>query len=410
MSIAATLPLEDAAARVWDVVVIGAGPAGAMAAYQLARRRTDVLLVDKASFPRFKVCGCCLNVRALMALSAASLGNLVTRHGGVRLHRVHLAAWGRSAFLPLPDGAALSRETFDAALVQAAINAGAAFLPQTHASALSHNPAGNGHATRRVLLHREHHPVEVQARVILIANGLGSRLLADEPEFRAPVAPGSRIGAGTIADEAPAFYQPGTIFMASAAGGYVGLVRLEDGRLDLGAALDPHLVKRAGGLGTAATWVLADAGFPAVPAVADLPWRGTPPLTRRLLPVAYERAFVLGDAASYVEPFTGEGISWALAAGSAVAPIAQKAAQRWDPELALRWSVCYRQLIARRQRACRAVAKVLRQPLLIRGMVGVLSRLPVLAAPLIRYLNWSGKRLQAPGYRLQQAEAAVCSL
>lgn len=49
----------------YDVVVIGAGPAGSVAAYTAATQGLDVLLLDKARFPRFKVCGCCLNARAL---------------------------------------------------------------------------------------------------------------------------------------------------------------------------------------------------------------------------------------------------------------------------------------------------------------------------------------------------------
>ena len=51
------------------VAVIGAGPAGAMAAYELARRSFRVLLVDKSEFPRPKVCGCCLNGQALAIFS-----------------------------------------------------------------------------------------------------------------------------------------------------------------------------------------------------------------------------------------------------------------------------------------------------------------------------------------------------
>src|SRR5437762_947004 len=61
MTVPPTLTLADAERRVWDVVVVGAGPAGAAAARELARRSVSVLLVDKAVFPRWKVCGSCLN-------------------------------------------------------------------------------------------------------------------------------------------------------------------------------------------------------------------------------------------------------------------------------------------------------------------------------------------------------------
>src|SRR5262249_46295116 len=126
-----TLDLSTATARVWDVVVIGAGPAGSLAARELARRNCTVLLVDRAAFPRWKVCGSCLNGRALAMLDEAGLGDLPERNEAVPLSAFHLAGGGRAATVSLPGGVALSRSRFDAALVEEAIREGAAFLPQT---------------------------------------------------------------------------------------------------------------------------------------------------------------------------------------------------------------------------------------------------------------------------------------
>ena len=75
----------------------------------MARRGATVLLVDKSRFPRYKVCGCCLNGRALGVLDAVGLGGLVEGHGGLPLDTFQLAAAGRSARMKLPRGAALSR-------------------------------------------------------------------------------------------------------------------------------------------------------------------------------------------------------------------------------------------------------------------------------------------------------------
>jgi 2-polyprenyl-6-methoxyphenol hydroxylase-like FAD-dependent oxidoreductase len=175
--------------------------------------------------------------------------------------------------------------------------------------------------------------------------------------------------------------------MACAPGGYVGLVRLEDGRLDVAAAFDPAAVRAAGGPGGAAARVLAAAGWPAPEGLGALPWRGTPALTRRAPRPAAERLFALGDAAGYVEPFTGEGMGWALAAGAAVAPLAARAAAEWRPEFAGRWTRRYRRVVGRRQYACRAAAAVLRRPWLTRLAVGVLGFAPGLAAPVLRLLD-----------------------
>src|SRR3546814_3386933 len=65
-------------------------PAGALAAGQIARRGLSVLLVDKAPFGRWKVCGCCLNGAAQSALAAASLGDLPKRLAGVPLTQLRL--------------------------------------------------------------------------------------------------------------------------------------------------------------------------------------------------------------------------------------------------------------------------------------------------------------------------------
>src|SRR5262249_47965937 len=161
--------LNEAAARTWDAVVVGAGPAGSLAARQLARAGLGVLLVDRASFPRWKVCGCCLSAGALATLRAVGLGDLARERGGVPLGRVRVAAGARSSLLPLPGGMALSREAFDTALVEASLAAGASFLPRTQARAL---PAGDP-ATRPLLLSQDGGAAVVSARVLLAADGLG---------------------------------------------------------------------------------------------------------------------------------------------------------------------------------------------------------------------------------------------
>jgi flavin-dependent dehydrogenase len=381
---AVTITLDEAARRTWSVVVVGAGPAGATAARELARRGVDVLLVDRATFPRWKVCGCCLNGNALATLGHIGLGDLPARYGACSLDDMRLSAKGREARFTLTGSVSLSRETFDAALVAEATRAGAAFLPGTTAT------LANGTAmTRGVRLSNRDDQVHVAARVLLAADGLGGTLLARAGENEARPEPGARIGAGAVSATAPDFYRRGTLYMTCGAGGYLGLVRLEDGRLDLAAAFDADWLRRRGGPGAAASELLCDAGWPAPPDVQTLAWRGTPALTRQARRVAAERVFVLGDAAGYVEPFTGEGIAWALASGVAVVPLAIRAASAWQYELTREWTMRYRRVVSHRQSACRAAAAVLRHPLLTGAVVTVLSRLPSLAAPFVRHLNRS---------------------
>ncbi|VTS00283.1 nad binding site : FAD dependent oxidoreductase OS=Isosphaera pallida (strain ATCC 43644 / DSM 9630 / IS1B) GN=Isop_3154 PE=4 SV=1: Lycopene_cycl [Gemmata massiliana] len=360
-----------------DVVVIGAGPAGAVAARELARRGHSVLLVDKARFPRPKVCGCCINGAAITTLKRLGLGHAVA--SGVPLHNVTIGAGARSASVKLPGGVSLSREAFDLTLVREAVKAGAQFREGAVARIESTCP---DFATVTV----QEYEQPVRAKVVIVATGLAGREATPEA--------GSRIGAGVIvpADLVPAHFRPGTTFMATGRGGYVGLVRVEDGRLDVAAAFDVAFVKSRGGLGCAAESILNEVGWPCVPGIADLPWKGTPALTRRANKLAGERWFAIGDAAGYVEPFTGEGMAWAVASAAAVAPIAARAVHHWSDSLGREWERAYHRVIGGRQRVCRIVSRVLRSPALTGTVVRALTACPVLARPVV----WSLNRSSAP--------------
>lgn len=380
----ATIDLLEASQRTWDAVIVGAGPSGAMAARELARRGCAVLLIDRASFPRWKVCGCCLNAHALTSLNAVGLGPMIARSGAVPLTAIRLAAGGYVAEVPLRGGVSLSREAFDAALVEAAIASGAAFLPHTLASLDKQFGISE---VRWIDLQQGPMRQRVATRVVVAADGLSGKLMARAERLPTRAAPQARIGAGVMLEEGPSFYAPQRIFMVCGRGGYLGLVRLEDGRLNLAAALDPKWVRICGGPGQVAGELLAESGWPAVPRLAELNWRGTPALTRQPRRRAGERLFLIGDAAGYIEPFTGEGMAWALAAGRAAAPLAAQAAKNWHPHLARQWEARYRCLLGPRQVICRIVAAVLRSPGMTRTAVRMLARVPALATPITYYLG-----------------------
>jgi flavin-dependent dehydrogenase len=366
----------------WDAIVIGAGPAGAMAARELAAGGVRVLLVERRAFPREKVCGGCLNGHALAALHSAGLAGVIERSGGVPLQTFRIGVSGRSARLDLPIGIAVSRGRFDAELVAAAVDAGARFLPRTEARV----GAVDG-ATRLVHLGRGRDETTLRARVVLAATGLGASCLPPDAAPRTRVAGGSRVGTGCLLEDGPAEYGAGTIFMAVGRAGYAGLVRLRDGRLHIAGALRPTELRRPGGASAAAATLLAEAGFPPLPGLEAARWQGTAGLTRRTRPLADSRLFVLGDAAGYVEPFTGEGIAWALAAGRAIAPLALGAIERWEPRLGREWETLHGRVVRRRQTVCRAAAAVLRRPWLTRAAFEIIVRLPGSCGGVLHHLN-----------------------
>jgi flavin-dependent dehydrogenase len=341
-----------------------------------------VLIVDKASFPRAKVCGGCLDALALGTLKAVGLGELVDRGGAIPLYRLQLAIDKRQITFPIFESAALSRETLDSALLSTAIRAGAHFLPGTTARL--------GQAavlTRQVFFCRSSTELSAEARVVLVANGLGSKLVSREMGCRTVFRAHSYLGAGSLMTKFPASYRTGTIYMACGAGGYVGLVQVEDGTLNVAAALNPLFVKECKGLGEAAQAILQTAGFPGVPQLAAVAWRGTPLLSCSTRPVAYHRVFVVGDAAGYVEPFTGEGIGWALASAAAVAPLARRACRQWSAALIDEWSALHRRTVGTRQQICRYLTRALRYPRLARVLLAPSARWPRLAGMLAHLLQ-----------------------
>ena len=185
----------------------------------------------------------------------------------------------------------------------------------------------------------------------------------------------------------PEMDRQGTIFMAVGRRGYVGFVRLESGELNVAAAFEKSLLRNSGSPAAAASQILQESGFGAVPELHAASWQGTVSLSRRTHPIAGDRFFVLGDASGYVEPFTGEGMAWALEAGLDVAPLATRAVDRWDPSLTLAWTVIQKRNMARNQHVCRRVTSLLRWPWLTRAALEVAMRMPAVARFMIDHVN-----------------------
>jgi 2-polyprenyl-6-methoxyphenol hydroxylase-like FAD-dependent oxidoreductase len=153
------------------------------------------------------------------------------------------------------------------------------------------------------------------------------------------------------------------------------------------AAVDATAVREAGSPGAACLEILKEAGFPASADMRRAEWRGTAKLTRSTPRQAAERLFVVGDAAGYVEPFTGEGMAWAITGAVDLAAIAERGVASWSPNLIAEWEQRYRRLVLRRQWVCRSLAFGLRRPRLVRAAVPILKRVPWLARPIVRQLN-----------------------
>jgi len=308
-----------------DVGVVGAGPAGAAAALRLARLGRRVVLVDRARFPRDKVCGGCLSPLAQRELAALGI-----EAPGVPVRTLVLCARGRRGRAPVALRA-LSRRALDQLLVERAVAAGAGFRDGV----------------------REPPPA---VRTVWAAGLGGGRA---RPCY---------FGVGGVVPDAP--WPEGELWMVRGAAGYVGLVRAENDRGLVAAAVRPTRDPRA-----AVEDLLGEAGL-------DLPdgteLGATPLFPRRAARLWDEggRRLRIGDAAGYAEPFTGEGIGWALRAARLVAPLAA-ADPAANPGPA--WARTWRREIAPQQRRCRWLGAALRSE----SIAVLVSRFPALARPFL---------------------------
>jgi len=400
----ATMDLEHAAKVDWDATVIGAGPAGALAARQLAMSGLRTLLVDKSPFPRPKVCGGCISGLGLDVLRSVDLGRLVEEPAATILHRLELSAMGKRATLPLPMGAAVSRFDFDARLVHAAIAAGADFLPETAADIRGLSGACRFRCTE--LQQSSRGRLRARSRIVLAADGLGRTSTKQHRLFSHQISAGSRVGLGATVPSGHVDLPSGVISMSVGRRGYVGMVRVPGNRIDVAAAVDPTALREHGPAETVRD-ILHQAGFDAPRSLLEADWRGTGLLTRKSSRVAAKRLVLVGDAAGYVEPFTGEGMTWAMLSAVSAAKMVDHWLVRCDDrrpssasaryqeiaELANAWSRQHRTQLARRQRDCRIIASFLRHPFAVRAAMGILALVPDVAKPFIHYFWNPSKEL-----------------
>lgn len=378
-----------------DAIVIGAGPAGALTGLLLAQAGLRTLLVDRKAFPRGKVCGGCLNPRALASLDRHGLLERVRRRGGTPVRALDLHHRFRHATIGLPPGLAISRHALDDVLVHAARDAGAETLSETTAAVVEDTYPTRDASPRLVRLKRPNGSEDVVSTLaVVVADGLGHSSLRECPEMQTKVASHARIGVGALLPRAAFPAAPATITMAIGRRGYVGAVAVEDGRMTVAAALDPDSLREHGTIAAAATQVLREAGISPATEFSDAQWSGTLPLTRRMMTPAGRRLFVVGDAAGYVEPFTGEGMAWALAGAEQVTPYVRAAAAAWDVNLIRAWGNTHARLVGRDQRWCRAISRTLRSPGATAAAIALLHRFPRLAGPVLMHLSAAGPSWQ----------------
>jgi flavin-dependent dehydrogenase len=359
-----------------DAVVIGAGPAGAVSALCLARRGLAVMLVDRAGFPRPKLCGGCLAEGGQHLLTLLGLCGIPALDGAPRITTLRWRAGGSIADLSVPGYRVIDRSVLDQDLVNSAVDAGAIFSPRSFARV----PPGG----REVLISTDRGERVLRPAALVVADGLKGASLRDHPAFSWRVRARARVGIGSIARCPPPGCGSDAVTMACGPPGYAGVAPLGDGRAIIAAAVDP-------------AWLAARRGDRPLPALLrelglgvgvelGSP-EGAPGLTRgRAAVEADNRLFVCGDAGGYIEPFTGEGMTWAIEDGVRVSRhVADAIEGRYR---AGAWTRELRSLRLHRGALCRATAALLRRPGMTAGLVGLLGASPALKGVTERGLAW----------------------
>jgi flavin-dependent dehydrogenase len=196
---------------------------------------------------------------------------------------------------------------------------------------------------------------------VICADGLARTSTRHLPEFAVSTVADSRVGIGAIVDHDDDRGPGERILMVVSHHGYVGISPISRRQINVAAAVAPSLLGQATPAEVVRA-ILEGAGVSVPPRLCASTWRGTPPLTSRPRRVAAERVLLVGDAGGYIEPFTGEGMAFALETAIAVAPFAVQAAERWTPSIASGWEALHRRLVCDRQLTCRQLAWILRRP------------------------------------------------
>lgn len=305
-----------------DLLVVGGGPAGASCAAFAARAGLRVLVAERAAFPRDKPCAEYLSPEAARDLDALGVLPAIEAAGAARLGGFRLvaddgtAAEGRFAgalpFAPYrPFGYALPRRTLDTLLLEAARGSGAEVREQTQLEELVYDRGGVAGGVLRSGGGRE----VVRARAVVGADGLHSRVaqrlgLSRRGALRrlALVAHWSDVeGMGDLGE------------MWAGPGRYAGLAPLGRGLVNVAAvvplaegraiARDPDAFLRS----EIARWPALAARTARARVVRGALVAG--PFARRCRRAVADGALLVGDAADFYDPFTGEGIFAALRGG-----------------------------------------------------------------------------------------------
>ncbi len=323
------MPERDA-----DVIVVGAGPAGSTVATLLADAGHSVLLLDKASFPRHKPCSDYASPASERLLERLGVLDAVMAAGASRMPAMVVQAPNGSRFTAAfarvePDAAAigLSRYRLDHILLDRARQAGATVCERAHVRDVIRDGDRVSGIEATIDGSRE----SLRAPIVIGADGHDSavaRSLGLDLNWRWPRK------TGLAAHYRGVTGLDGSGEMHVGRGAYAGLAILEQGLVNLTVVVPTDAVKAK--TGSLENYFAATVD--SLPGIASRldgadrvgSIRGVGPMGRRARRVTGDGWLLLGDAASFLDPFVGEGVYQALRSGFLAAPVVSAALRSGD--------------------------------------------------------------------------------
>jgi menaquinone-9 beta-reductase len=330
-------PRTPPAAESADVIVVGAGPAGSAAGYHLASSGLDVLVLEKTTFPREKVCGDGLTPRAVKAL--ATMGVPFGEGAGWRRHRgLRIIGGGGRIELDWPDlssypgyGLVRARTDFDQLLARHAAQAGAKVL-----EGVTVEGPLRDERTGRIAGVRTKDGQQFRAPLVVAADGNSSRLsvamgLHKRDDRPLGVAVRTYYTSPRHDDE----YLEAWLDLwdgSSLLPGYGWIFGMGDGTSNVGLGL----LNTSSGFGEIDYRAMLRRWLAAMPAEWGFAEENrTQPIRGAALPMGFNRTphytsglLLAGDAGGMVNPFNGEGIAYALESGELAARVITQAMAR----------------------------------------------------------------------------------
>lgn len=317
-----------------EVIVVGGGPAGSVTALLLARAGHSVLLLDKARFPRHKACSEYINAGGVAALAEIGLLDDAIAAGAHRLSEMRIHSPDGGQFAAQFDRAhagryalGLSRYRLDAMLLDAARAAGVSVMERAHVRNVICRPD----TPAMVEATCEGATVRLHAPLIVGADGHHScvtRSLELDQSRHWP----RRAGLVAHYRQVTGNDHGGDLYVTS--DGYAGLAPLEDGLTNIAVVVPESSVKqRAGSIDA-----LFDERLAAIPELRSRldgafragNVRGIGRLGHRVRQPVGDGYVLVGDAAAFLDPFTGDGIYEALRGAQLAAPVISGALREGD--------------------------------------------------------------------------------